>query len=216
MQTVTQERSRSPAFARAKYLIALAIFVIVSALTFGVVARYLLPYLQFAPPHDTTVIHAQYWLHNWIGWFLGPVLGALSVGAFLLLGSEEISRLRPPPPPPGQKLETSSVQQKKAGSNGFCAYCRATTTNEPIGSISTHGPLFGKTLNGRDEPCPDCGSVVQTLWFRFLLPIVPLGKFRVICRPTNILPSEYLARRIRCPIGKLETPYDTAGIEQYY
>ena len=106
--------------------------------------------------------------------------------------------------------------KENAGSNGFCAYCRATTTNEYLENAFTHYFPMGKILRGEHERCPDCGSVVKTAWFRLFVPIVPLGKFRVVCRHTKTGSTEYIARKIIDCEDKALTPYDTAGIERYY
>ncbi|MFN8011452.1 MAG: hypothetical protein U0P81_08600 [Holophagaceae bacterium] len=40
---------------------------------------------------------------------------------------------------------------------------------------------IGRTLYGSAQPCETCGSVLKTLWWVFLLlPVVPLGSYRVI------------------------------------
>lgn len=65
---------------------------------------------------------------------------------------------------------------------GFCHRCWTETTDESPGwlvRVLGIGPML---LVDRD-PCPDCGSFVARKWFCVVLPIVPLGWYRVRLQP---------------------------------
>ena len=62
----------------------------------------------------------------------------------------------------------------------FCARCTAGSARPGAPGLSTRQGL-GRTFYGSAAPCGDCGSEVRTLWWVFLLlPVVPLGSYRVI------------------------------------
>ncbi len=63
---------------------------------------------------------------------------------------------------------------------GFCDNCRAQTTAETAGNLSQFngiGTTFGPFSK---DKCPECGSVIKTKWFTFVVPLVPLEKYRVL------------------------------------
>jgi len=76
---------------------------------------------------------------------------------------------------------------------GFCDNCLADTTSENAGSMSTFNAT-GTDLYWRRHKCPKCHSIVQHKFFCvFLVPLLPLGRFRVqYCAPRN-----YFSRRLR-------------------
>ena len=74
---------------------------------------------------------------------------------------------------------------------GFCYRCWTQTTDESPGHTATVN-FIGTRLLGSDEQCPACGSVVQTKWFCVIVPIVPLGRYRVI----HAARGEYIGRRL--------------------
>lgn len=65
---------------------------------------------------------------------------------------------------------------------GFCATCVEQTTDESPGDTCLHVSLgaFGTSLSGDDDPCPACGSVVQTKRLWVIVPIAHRGRYRVI------------------------------------
>jgi hypothetical protein len=74
---------------------------------------------------------------------------------------------------------------------GFCYRCWAQTTDESSGlTVTVH--FIGTRLLGNDERCAICSSVVQTKWFCVVVPIVRLGRYRVI----HAVRGQYLARRL--------------------
>lgn len=64
--------------------------------------------------------------------------------------------------------------------NPFCGGCRASSSAPGAPSLATNQGI-GRMFHGRAKRCEACGSSVRTLWWVFLLlPVVPLGSFRVI------------------------------------
>lgn len=52
---------------------------------------------------------------------------------------------------------------------------------------------IGLMLYGNKEPCATCGSVIKTLWFCVVfIPLIPLGKYRVIALDGR----RFLSRRL--------------------
>ena len=72
----------------------------------------------------------------------------------------------------------------------LCYQCWSDTTDEEPGN--TLYPI-GNRLRGAEDECDVCGSVVQRLWFCFIIPIMPLDRYRVIWT----LPNQYVGRLLR-------------------
>src|SRR4051794_17767371 len=74
----------------------------------------------------------------------------------------------------------------------FCDNCIQETVEVGAGNTCTINGV-GTTFYGKSQRCPHCGSVVRQLfWCVMLIPIVPLGKFRVLdCRG-----GSYFSRRL--------------------
>ena len=78
--------------------------------------------------------------------------------------------------------------------HGFCDSCLRTTANEYVDRIF-YG-VAGAWFLGRGDRCPRCGSVVQRVWFCFILPIFPMtGPYRVIYLNGGSR-GKYLSRRV--------------------
>jgi hypothetical protein len=75
---------------------------------------------------------------------------------------------------------------------GFCYRCWSDTTDESPGNTATVN-LIGTALTGEEERCEVCGSVIKTKHFWLILPLIPLGRFRVI----RCGDGRYLGRRLR-------------------
>ncbi len=84
---------------------------------------------------------------------------------------------------------------ERIGPDGFCAGCRATTTDESPGNVGTVCQV-GTRLIGHDKVCPACGAVLQRKWVCIGLPLIPLSKFRVIYIESNPLFSRFIARKL--------------------
>ena len=53
---------------------------------------------------------------------------------------------------------------------------------------------FGKRFQSKSDKCSECGSTVSTFWFCFLLPLVPLGSYKIIY--SRAMQGEILAMRV--------------------
>jgi hypothetical protein len=76
---------------------------------------------------------------------------------------------------------------------GFCAAClQATTDKSAWNWLSFRGARI--RLAFRRDPCPTCGSYLQTQVFALLfVPIIPLGRYRV----RWVTPKRSVSRRLR-------------------
>jgi hypothetical protein len=79
------------------------------------------------------------------------------------------------------------------GPRTFCKKCLFETTGQSSGNLNTINGI-GTAFIGSSDPCPSCRSVIRRVWFTlFLLPLVPLRKYRVM----QISPQQFLSRRLR-------------------
>ena len=78
----------------------------------------------------------------------------------------------------------------------FCESCDAATTTDSAGSTYTLNGIGTKIYGGKD-PCPTCGSKIQTKWFVVLyIPLIPLGKYRTKwCDPFHYLSRKLIKTR---------------------
>ncbi len=91
----------------------------------------------------------------------------------------------------------SQFPAERVGGDGFCSNCRTQTTDESPGGTSVVNFIFGTRLIGHDDRCPSCGSVRQTMWFQFILPIIPLGTYRIIYLERGLMSGRYVGRKVR-------------------
>ena len=76
---------------------------------------------------------------------------------------------------------------------GFCQSCEAATKPEGAGSTYTLNGI-GTTLYGSKDPCPECGSKIQTKWFCVIfIPLIPISKYRTKWST----PSWYISRKLK-------------------
>ena len=81
---------------------------------------------------------------------------------------------RPTPRPQAQPQQPRAVASREI----FCEHCVAESTDETPGDVSTLNGI-GRQFYGSSEPCPQCASVIRTLWWTVVeLPVVPLGSYR--------------------------------------
>jgi hypothetical protein len=87
---------------------------------------------------------------------------------------------------------------ERVGPDGFCTRCRSQTTDESPGNAYSVNFVGTKLIGGPDPyQCPACGSIVQTKWFWFFVPIVPLGSYRIIYLEKEMFSSRYVGRKLR-------------------
>jgi len=91
----------------------------------------------------------------------------------------------------------SQFPTERVGSDGFCAACRSQTTDETPGDTTVVNFIFGTRLIGHDDRCPTCGSVLQTMWLQAVLPIIPLGRYRVIYLENDLFYGRYIGRKLK-------------------
>jgi hypothetical protein len=79
------------------------------------------------------------------------------------------------------------------GPRTFCKKCALESTSQSAGNLRTINGI-GTAFVGSSDPCPNCKSVVRRVWFTFLLvPVVPLGRYRVM----QISPQQFFSRSLR-------------------
>ena len=86
---------------------------------------------------------------------------------------------------------------------GFCYRCCVETTDDSLGLIMTYKGI-GTRLRGGigglgDKPCMECGSIIQEKWFYVIVPVVPLGKYRVIGIARKSMGAELIGRKLEEP-----------------
>jgi hypothetical protein len=78
---------------------------------------------------------------------------------------------------------------------GFCKSCIDASMPASSGHNITFNGIGG-TFYGSRDPCPTCGSVVQSQWFCILfIPVFRVGRYRV----KYLAPNRYLSREIPRP-----------------
>jgi hypothetical protein len=80
---------------------------------------------------------------------------------------------------------------------GFCYSCWVETTDESPGPTVTIN-LIGTRLLGRGNPCSTCGAIVQAKWLCVVVPVVRLGRYKVIYAKRHVLKAAgYIGRRLK-------------------
>jgi len=88
----------------------------------------------------------------------------------------------------------------KVPTEPFCDVCRTDTVPVDTGNLVTFN-FIGETFIGRSNTCPRCGSVERYMFFLFLLPIIPLGKWKV----------KYLSKRKFLARKMIKSPFPDLG-----
>jgi hypothetical protein len=98
--------------------------------------------------------------------------------------------------PLNQEAYLEEFPTERIQANGFCAKCSSETTDESPGFV---GSIYfvGTRLIGRDIQCATCHATLQTLWFCLIIPLFPLGRFRVIYLGHGFMSSRFIARKVR-------------------
>jgi hypothetical protein len=106
------------------------------------------------------------------------------------------------------------MPQEWLANAGFCCDCWAQTTDESPGDSFTVN-LIGTAVTGEEQLCPVCASTIKTKHFWIIVPLIPLGRYRVIRYGT----SDYIGRRLRddasaTPKSGLRTRFQAAPAER--
>jgi hypothetical protein len=85
---------------------------------------------------------------------------------------------------------------ERIGKSGFCQKCLDETTDVSQGTAVTFWGI-GVRLLGYDDLCPACGSVRQSLWVCFFIPILRLGRYRILYRENSLFGRRYVGRELK-------------------
>ena len=89
-------------------------------------------------------------------------------------------------------LPVPEVTSKKT----FCARCVGETTDKTPGDVSTINGV-GRMFYGSAEPCPECASVIRTLWWTFTsIPLVALGSYRYKTAQESGMRARFWCRKL--------------------
>ena len=97
----------------------------------------------------------------------------------------------------------ATPEQRAIEATGFCPACLTATTDQSPGSTGTTGFIvigIGTRLIGMGDPCPTCGSVIQSKYLCLGVPLIPLGRYRIKYLGDGllggVLAREYVGRRL--------------------
>jgi len=81
----------------------------------------------------------------------------------------------------------------------FCEHCVAETTDKTPGDVSTINGI-GRKFYGSAAPCPECASVIRTLWWTVIeVPVVPLASYRYKTSEEAVSRSRFWCRKLPSP-----------------
>ena len=89
---------------------------------------------------------------------------------------------------------------------GFCARCAMETSDESPGNINSVNGI-GTALMGTRwfvrglDPCPVCGSVIQSKWFTLGFGVTRLGTYRILYTRKGLTSSRFYGRRLLSDYG---------------
>ena len=68
----------------------------------------------------------------------------------------------------------------QSASTAYCPDCFHNSQDIPAKGLFTVKHIWGVRLIGSSGRCGNCGSIVKTRWFFFVIPLIPVGSFRVL------------------------------------
>jgi hypothetical protein len=83
----------------------------------------------------------------------------------------------------------------RSAASRFCSRCTQSTLDKPVTGLFTHRHIMGVRLIGSTQRCDECGSIIKTRWFWFLIPLIPFGSYRVLRAGDPTLLSAFLLTR---------------------
>ena len=84
-----------------------------------------------------------------------------------------------------------------ADATALCPVCVESTLDRAAPGAGSHN-LIGTAYVGSSDRCAECGSTVRTLWFTFLVPVLPLSSYRMLTLgDSSFIRSRFVGRKIR-------------------
>jgi hypothetical protein len=78
----------------------------------------------------------------------------------------------------------------------FCDHCVAETTDQTPGDVSTLNGI-GRKFYGSAAACPECASVIRTLWWTLVeVPVVPLASYRYKTSDEGVSRARFWCRKL--------------------
>jgi hypothetical protein len=78
----------------------------------------------------------------------------------------------------------------------FCERCVTETSDKTPGDISTLNGI-GRQFYGSAAPCPECASVIRTLWWTLAsIPLAPLGSYRYKTADESGMRARFWCRKL--------------------
>ena len=110
---------------------------------------------------------------------------------------EQVELQQKPAPGSAGKGQSSPQPARSVASREiFCEHCVAETTDETPGDVSTINGI-GRKFYGSAAPCPECASVIRTLWWTVVeVPVVPLASYRYKTSEEGVSRSRFWCRKL--------------------
>jgi hypothetical protein len=146
---------------------------------------------------------------NSAGWVIGSIFLPFIVPFFLVFmkGKEPAMKSRPPV----SAAIATDPEFKGFNEQGFCWRCVGETSEEAPGNVSSFNgigtALMGTRWTTRGlDPCPACGSVVQSKWRTFGFGISKIGTYRIIYTKRGFTSSRFFGRRLLSDYAAIPAP----------
>jgi hypothetical protein len=80
------------------------------------------------------------------------------------------------------------LTKKEIYGNEFCSSCLSCSNGDRRARAFFH-KLYGMVLLGRAHKCPACKSYIQTLWIFIVVPLIPVGSYRIVPQAPGVFQS---------------------------
>jgi hypothetical protein len=100
------------------------------------------------------------------------------------------------------------VPREQIYGQGLCPECMAGTLDEEAPPALAHDVFYGTRYMGASQSCDRCHSVIRTLWFWLLLPLFPMGSYRLVF----IDHQSFVGRRTRLSWRQVRNVYGVVAI----
>jgi hypothetical protein len=106
------------------------------------------------------------------------------------------SQQKTAPAPAGKGQSPAQPARSVTSREIFCEHCVAETSDKTPGDVSTINGI-GRKFYGSAAPCPQCASVIRTLWWTLVeVPIVPLASYRYKTSQEGVNRSRFWCRQL--------------------